>query len=200
MKGKTFVFLYFMCKRSSSSDHDASFLLTEDGRTAGQASKPQTSTSGSCPLRKTERKERERARERGKRERTSVRRSEGSGWKQSMDAVRIEGTARFSLTRKRKISKLSRRIETRRQVGTFFRTFELVYTLSVSVLSVWKGNSLWATVRCVWRVCSCACVCVFISRPADSEVENSVRVMNMERREIGEGGVICCVSHQFFSC
>lgn len=34
-----------------------------------------------------------------------------------MDAVRIEGTARSSLTRKRKISKLSRRIETRRQVG-----------------------------------------------------------------------------------
>lgn len=34
-----------------------------------------------------------------------------------MDAVRIEGTARSSLTRKRKISKLSRRIETRRQVS-----------------------------------------------------------------------------------
>lgn len=116
IKCKTFVFLYFMCKRSSSSDHDASFLLTEDGRRAGRASEPQTSTSSSCPLRKTERKERESARERGKRERTSVRRSEGSGWKQSMDAVRIEGTARFSLTRKRKISKLSRRIETRRQV------------------------------------------------------------------------------------
>ena len=52
----------------------------------------------------------------------------------------------------------------------------------------------------MWSVCSCACVCVFISSPADSEVENGVRVMNMERREIGEGGVICCVSHQFLSC
>ncbi|KAL0172411.1 hypothetical protein M9458_032722, partial [Cirrhinus mrigala] len=35
-----------------------------------------------------------------------------------MDAARIEGTAHSHLTRKRKISKLSRRTETRRQVSS----------------------------------------------------------------------------------
>lgn len=50
-----------------------------------------------------------------------------------MDAVRLEGTASSSLTRKRKISKLSRRIETRRQVSLFIH-FDDDFLSAVSVV------------------------------------------------------------------
>lgn len=57
-----------------------------------------------------------------------------------MDAVRIEGTARSSLTRKRKISKLSRRIETRRQVSLFETLLKpFLITVSIVIFSV-KGK------------------------------------------------------------
>lgn len=48
-----------------------------------------------------------------------------------MDAVRIEGTVHSSLTRKRKISKWSRRIETRRQVS-----------LTSADVNVYLGNAM----------------------------------------------------------
>lgn len=80
---------------------------------------------------------RKREKETEARERTRARRREESGWTQSMDAVRIEGTARSSLTRKRKISKLSRRIETRRQVGL---TLSLSAPSGLAHLCLWKGN------------------------------------------------------------
>lgn len=106
--------------QQQSSNHGfsgASFLLTKDGRRAGQLSKPQPPPAPAVHWeRKTERERERNRRARGR---------EGSGWKQSMDAVRIEGTARSSLTRKRKISKLSRRIETRRQVSLCSSHFAL---------------------------------------------------------------------------
>ena len=94
--------------------------LANSGRTAS-GDEPQPPSGTTFAARKTQRGGEKNQKE-AKRERRSAKRREGSGWEQSMDAVRIEGTARSSLTRKRKISKLSRRIETRRQVSSHFVT------------------------------------------------------------------------------
>lgn len=48
---------------------------------------------------------------------------------------------------------------------------------------------------CVY-VCVYVCLCIHLM-PADSEGENGIRVMNMEKHCDWEG-VICCVSHQLF--
>lgn len=100
-------FLLFDIQPQNRS-RDAPFLLTEDGE---EEAAIQVFTRSRFTAWKTG-KEHKSAREKEVQERRKGRR-----WKQSMDAVRIEGTARSSLTRKRKISKLSRRTETRRQVG-----------------------------------------------------------------------------------